>query len=250
MERRELRQGIGAGAKGMDVSHRNGWGWGLFLLLLSSLVLAALSGEAASPGDPCSGLVENGCFDRDLEGWEVGGELPVSIAEVSPDPPCDVSPAVRLGIPVPQEEQPKSSAWISQTITIPLQMQSPLLTFCYDIFTNDILHWSSFHVQLCGDPGGCIEILRDGCEFEPGDTIELGWRRFAYDLTPYRGHVITLRFESRNEWDGAWGIWTFVDGIRILEGHPIHLPIVLRNAKFLTPTPTFTPTMKPTPTPT
>jgi photosystem II stability/assembly factor-like uncharacterized protein len=247
MERRGFGQEIGNGTKGMGLSRHGWWLWGAFLLLLSSLALASLSGEAASSPDPCSGLVENGCFDRDLDHWEFGGELPVSIVE-SPST-CDASPVVLLGTPVPKEYQYKRSAWISQTITIPLQVQFPFLTFCYDIITNDVLDWSSFHVWLRKDSGSVIEILRDGYPgpYAPPPGNELGWRTFTYDLTPYRGHTITLRFENKNEHDESWGIWTFVDGIKIRE-RQIYLPAIFRTAELVTRMPTFTPTLTPTST--
>ncbi|HID86117.1 MAG TPA: CAP domain-containing protein [Anaerolineae bacterium] len=236
----------------MSLSHHGGWSWGTtFLLLLSFLVLVSLSEEAAFPGDPCSGLVKNGCFDKGFNGWEGGGNLPVSIVELTS--PCDASPVVRLGVSVPQVPRVKSSAWISQTITIPLQVQHPLLTFCYDIFTNTVIDWSAFHVQIQEESGEITEILRDGYEgeYEPDPGTELGWRHFAYDLTPYRGRTITLRFGSTDEWEGAYGIWTLVDGIKIFEGYPVHLPVALRNAKPPTPTtgPKPFPTETPTPTP-
>jgi uncharacterized protein YkwD len=247
MKTKRLRQEAEEEAESRGLSRLAWWlWWGMLLLLLSSLALASLVGEAAVPFDPCSGLVKNGCFNKELDYWEEGGELSVSITEIAST--CDTPPVVLLGTPVPAEEHPKGSAWISQTITIPLQIQFPVLTFCYDIFTNDIFDWSSFHVRLRKDSENDIEILRDGYESEGGSPpkpgTELGWRTFVYDLTPYRGHTITLEFENKNEHDGGWGIWTYVDGIKIRD-RQIYLPAVIRD-----PTPTPTPTSTPTPTPT
>ena len=248
METRKIRRETGDG-KSRALSRHGWWIWGAFLLLLSFFALAFHAGAVTPPPDPRSGWVQNGCFDRGLEEWEVGGDLPVSIVEIASS--CDDSPVVLLGTPVSKVEQSAGSAWISQTLTIPLQVRPPLLTFCYDIITNDNLDWSSFHVQIHESPGSVIEILRDGYPgpYAPPEGTELGWRTFAYDLTPYRGHTITLWFENKNEWDGALGIWTFVDGIKVLERErQVHLPAVFRDAEFPTPTPTLTSTLTPTPT--
>jgi len=184
--------------------------------------------------------------------------------------------SVRLGRPVEPVEQRGGASWISQTIYLPENIQQPILTFSYRIVTNDIIHWASFRAKLLDSQGSLLALLlRDGYDSPNNVAIpnnDLGWKQVWFDLSAYRGRTIRLYFESRNEFDGALGIWTYVDGVRLVEAERTFLPVAMRNHEAgvvertptvtptatatvtpsLTPTltPTFTPTPTPTPTPT
>jgi len=196
-------------------------GWASLLVILwSALLSGAVYGKGFSAydyPDPGSGLVINGCFETgDLTGWVAGGILPSSVTDAYSH---NGRYSAQLGGPVPCIEQPASSAWMYQSIIIPPDMPSPFLSFRYRIVTNDILDWSSFHVKIKdGDNNTLLEVLRDG--YDPPDHVaicgnDLGWRSYEYDLSPFKGQQVNLWFESRNEWDGALGIWTYVDQVSV-----------------------------------
>lgn len=164
-------------------------------------------------------IVTNGGFEEaeDFIGWVHGGDLPQTIV---PNPHSGSYSAL-LGMPVESSEQPASSAWMYQIVTVPSDMPSPSFSFWYRIVTNDIRGWASFHVEIRDDSGTIIlsEVLFDG--YDPPDNIaipnnDLGWRAYSYNLSPYKGKTISLWFESKNEWDGALGIWTYVDDVQIV----------------------------------
>ena len=163
-------------------------------------------------------IVTNGGFEEteDFIGWVHGGELPQSIA---PNPHSGSYSAL-LGMPVESSEQPTSSAWMYQTVTVPSDMPSPTFSFWYRIVTNDIRGWASFHVEVRDSSGTTTlaEVLYGG--YDPPDNVaipnnDLGWKTHSYDVSPYKGQTISLWFESKNEWNGALGIWTYVDDVRV-----------------------------------
>lgn len=209
-------------------------GWASLLMILwSALLSGAVYGKGFSAyeyPDPCSGLVINGCFETgDLTGWVAGGLLPSSVTDASH---YSGGYSAQLGVPVPCIEQPASSAWIYQEIFIPQDVPSPLLSFRYRIITNDILDWSSFRVRI-KDGDAVVEILRDG--YDPPDNVaipnnDLGWRIFSYDLSPFQGRQIKLWFESRNEWDGALGIWTYLDDVKVFSSEVVSEELVFNGS--------------------
>jgi len=95
------------------------------------------------------------------------------------------------------------------TIYIPADAPSPTLSSKYRIFTNDILDWSSFYVEIRHPNNVPIaEVLRDG--YDPPNRVaicanDLGWKPFTYDLSQHKGMVVRLWFETRNEFDGGLG---------------------------------------------
>jgi hypothetical protein len=43
----------------------------------------------------------------------------------------------------------------------------------------------------------------------------------TYDLSKYKGQHIRLVFSNRNLWPNSWGIWTYVDDVRVLDAGPL-----------------------------
>jgi len=169
-----------------------------------------------------SAEIQDGGFEvGDFLCWRHGGTLPQSIVEelYNGDPPHSGRYVAELGTttecPV---EQPAGSAWIYQTIVVP-DTPSPTLTFWYRIVTNDILEWSSFHVEIRDENNVPIApVLRYG--YNPPDRIaicydDLGWRTDSIDLSKLRGRTVRVWFESKNEFTGALGIWAYVDDVTI-----------------------------------
>ncbi len=237
----------------------------LLLVALAAAILAALSVTAGGAGAPAAcdeGIVQNGCFETgDLAGWMDGGELPTLVVSNNA---WEGLWSARLALPVPwdpesPEQLPRSSAWIKQPIEIPQTLRSPVLSFCYNIITHDIIHYSDFRVQLRDDEGRLLAaLLRDG--YDPPDGInipnnDLGWKCKTYSLAAFKGQRVWVRFEARNIWDGSLGIWVYLDQVEVADrGHQLHLPVIARMWRFgtstFTPTPSMTPTFTSTPSPT
>ncbi len=226
------------------------WGFAFLILALSAWGIHTTASVA------CDTLVINGCFETgSFAPWRFGstGGMPDPI--LTTETAVDGKFSVRLGEPVAPVEQPGGAAWISQTIYLPADMQEPILTFSYRIVTNDIIHWASFRAKLLDRDGNPVALLlRDGYNSPDNIAIphnDLGWKQVWFDLSAYRGRTLRLYFESRNEFDGALGIWTYVDGVRLVEAQHTFLPVAMRNyLPGATPTPTWTPTATATWTPT
>jgi hypothetical protein len=117
-----------------------------------------------------------------------------------------------------EEGVPIGSAWMEQTFLVP-DTSHPTLSFWYNIFTQDINpylddHLDSFDVRING-----ALLFRDarrtgkhGCD--PQDQADLGWQTGEIDLNAYRGQQIAIRFENRNQPDGFYNTWTFVDDVQ------------------------------------
>jgi hypothetical protein len=111
-----------------------------------------------------------------------------------------------------------------QDFTVPNVQGTVILSFTYRIFTNDILGWASFHVELHAPNDAILDyILRDG--YDPPKPIakcnnDLGWKTHSYDLSGFKGQTVRIYFASRNEWDGGLGIWTYVDDVKRLQIGP------------------------------
>jgi hypothetical protein len=125
-----------------------------------------------------------------------------------------------LGTPAPCISQTAAAAWMYQEFIVPNVTGTVSITFTYRIFTNDVLDWASFHAELRAPNGTLLaRILRDGYRSQTAVCgNDLGWKTFSYNLEAYKGQTVRLYFESKNEWDGGLGIWTYVDDVKLQMG--------------------------------
>ena len=64
----------------------------------------------------------------------------------------------------------------------------------------------------------------------PLNYANLGWRNAVYDLSTFKGQHVRLVFANRNLWPNSWGIWTYVDDVRLVDAGPLPPPVgVYRN---------------------
>lgn len=217
-------------------------------------------------------LVTNGSFESgEFTPW-IAGAWTGGIGDACADGGSMLAPVIthefahdgklsaRLGAPVEAFGHPAGASWIYQSIHVPRSFRAPELVFHYRIVTNDIIHWASFRAEVHDLSGQRLEVLlRDGYDPANGAAIpgyDMGWREGRFDLSAYRGETIRLYFESKNEYCGGWGIWTYLDDVRVINRTRMFVPIVMRNHRgivvTLTPLPTFefTPTITSTATPT
>lgn len=174
--------------------------------------------------DPRSGAVFNGAFDSQpiLDGWRIGGELPVGPAPEA----YQGTAAVRLGSPVPQAAQGQGQAWIQQTLYIDPAWAHPELAFSYRAYVNDIRDYSDFFVELLGEDGlsHLATLVRDGfmsCDnAAPGAGTDLGWQTRRFDLSPWKGQAVRLMLSVRNLWPDSLGMWVDIDDVRLIDSGP------------------------------
>ena len=241
------------------------------VLYFGLVTLMGVALAASPPAGNCGGWVINGCFESgELTPWHAAGELPSVVVDGRSEYAYDGTFSLRLGEVVqwktPPVVLPKSSAVVTQNVTIPATWTHPVLSFWYVIRTHDIIGWSSFYVCLVdlgegGDDAGetreptavsdlpmrCRKdtadmdprvtlILQDG--FDPPDRIpvpyqKVGPRRKLFDLSPFKGHTVTLWFEAANEWDmQSYGIWVYLDDVIVMDrAYQLDLPILMVRAR-------------------
>jgi len=175
---------------------------------------------------PDSGLVLNGSFESSpaLSEWTYGGELPFSRAAHA----AQGSYALQIGQLVSQTDQGQGDAWAHQTFYVRPEWDRPMLSFKYNMFVNDIMDYSDFFVAIQDGVGlnHLQTVLRDGYQpcipgTAPKAGTDLGWRSASFDLSAYKGEHIRLVFSNRNLWPNSWGIWTYVDDVRVIDAGPI-----------------------------
>ena len=181
--------------------------------------------------------VTNGEFETgSFSGWSSGGAMPTSLAPPPAPPPTGAgaysallgSPAYGHGYPNPVV--PVGSAAVSQTVTVPLISEWPLmrLSFWYRVFTYDVVyhpgrqkHYDSFEVYVLSSTGVTItRLLQDGntdlsLVGPDKPVIDLGWKLVSFDLSPYAGQTIRLWFGNFNRQDGYYNTYTYLDSVRI-----------------------------------
>ena len=171
----------------------------------------------------------NGSFEDafPLDEWSFGGIISPEISSNAKEG----RQSLLLGKPVDQTEQGENYSWAHQTIFIDPNIERPILKFSYNMFVNDILDYSDFFVQIQDGTGRnyLSTVVRDGYQpcipgTAPAAGTNLGWRSVNYDLSAYKGQHIRLVFSNRNLWPISWGIWTYVDDVKVLDAGPLPPP--------------------------
>ena len=109
-------------------------------------------------------------------------------------------------------------SWISQVVQVP-NTAAPQLEVWYHIFTwdhnsqlNDL--FDRFEIWL-----NSTRVHRDANVFAnpgcSGPPTDLGWKRFTYDLSAYRGQRVMLKLSNIVWPDEAYNTWTFVDDVMV-----------------------------------
>ena len=189
--------------------------------------------QVFSPGlpapDPYSGLALNGTFESNpvLTEWTYGGSLPVSRSTNA----SQGTYSLQLAQPVAQTEQGEGQAWAHQTFYVRPEWDRPILSFKYNMYVNDIMDYSDFFVAIQDGVGlnHLATVVRDGYQpcipgTAPSAGTNLGWRSVNYDLSAYKGQHIRLVFSNRNLWPISWGIWTYVDDVKVVDAGPLPPP--------------------------
>lgn len=170
-----------------------------------------------------SGLVQNGSFEYwpTLTEWSYGGHFPVSLV----NNPSHGQNALSLGKAEPgREAQGQGKAYAYTNFYVDPNWRWPVLSFDYNMFVNDIKAYSDFYVEVQDGVGlnHLAEVVHDGFDpctpgVPPSPGRNLGWRSAQFDLSPYKGQHIRIVFSNRNRWPEAWGMWTHVDNVRVLD---------------------------------
>jgi len=73
----------------------------------------------------------------------------------------------------------------------------------FDFYLNGSLIWRDNYDNFPDPSPGC------------DSRQDLGWKWSTYDLAPFQGQEITLRFENVTRVDGWYNTWTYVDDVQI-----------------------------------
>lgn len=176
--------------------------------------------------DPYSGLVLDGAFEKTpiFNDWTYSDRLPVTRSAYS----LQGNYSMLLGEVADAMEQGTERAWAYTTFFVRPEWDRPVLSFKYNIFANDILDYSDFLVEIQDGAGlnHLATVVRDGyqpCQpgLAPAAGTNLGWRTATADLSAYKGQHVRLKFSNRNLWPMSWGIWTYVDDVRVIDAGPL-----------------------------
>jgi tripartite motif-containing protein 71 len=195
------------------------------------------------PNDSFSGLVQNGSFEKEptLMEWTYGGDLPVTRTTSTQ---THGSYSMLLGEQSAQTEQGIREAWAYSNFFVNPNWSRPVLTFNYRMQVNDIMDYSDFFVAIQDGVGlnHLQTVLRDGFQpcvpaQPPAPGQDLGWRSATIDLSAYKGQHIRLVFSNRNLWTGSWGIWTYLDEVKVWDAgylppvagpYENHMPMIFK----------------------
>jgi len=183
------------------------------VLIILFVVIAATAGvmvtvKLLAPTPVCYG--DNGSFERRLECWQSGGQLARSArceggqcyaVLGSPDYKCEG------GVPV-------GEAWIEQSFQVP-ETISPTLSLKYLIFSYDLIDYDFFQVEVNGQSVGRFgntDWSESDCDRVVWDS---GWRSSEFDLSAYRGEIVTVTLENVNGTHEWWNTWTYLDDVEI-----------------------------------
>jgi len=167
-----------------------------------------------------------------LNEWTYGGSLPISIS----DHAQQGFNALQLGVPVDQDFQGIGDAWAYQVVYIRPEWYFPVLSFQYNVFTNDIVEYSDFLVEIQDGVGlnHLATVVRDGYQSEtkeilPDPGTDLGWKTVTYDLSAFRGQTIRIAFSNRNLLPESKGVWSFLDDVKLTdETEWVYMPLINR----------------------
>ncbi|MBI5878720.1 MAG: hypothetical protein HZB53_13805 [Chloroflexi bacterium] len=136
------------------------------------------------------------------------------------------------------------TAWAYQTVRVPVGAPV-LLTLWYRMFTFDVLHgcrialWDSTDVSVRTADGMELALVaRDGytdaaCGSYVPALHDLGWRKAAYDMTPYAGQTIQIYVGLSNRNQPVDDSWVYVDDVSITPGvmppvYRTYIPMIVR----------------------
>ena len=141
------------------------------VLLLDDIVSVAAS----------TALIANGNFEAgNLSGWTVtqGGQFPKIVSSGA----AGSAFALQMG-DGGTGLGGGNTASIQQAISVPAS-GAPVLSFNYKVEGNDGINWDWMKLYL------------DGKEIAVWATDTGGWQTFTYDLSAYKGKLVTLKFSS------------------------------------------------------
>ncbi|NLA80940.1 MAG: hypothetical protein GX853_09425 [Chloroflexi bacterium] len=182
------------------------------------------------PPDGYSGLAQNGSFEAtpEISEWITGGNFPVALSNNA----SHGQKALVLGHIAPgRTPQEQGKAFAYSNFYVDPNWTRPVLSFDYNMFANDVKAWSDFFVEVQDGVGlnHLATVVQDGFEpciegAAPNPGQNLGWRSVEFDLSAFKGQHIRLKFTVQNKWPNAWGMWTHVDNVRVLDYGAALLP--------------------------
>jgi len=121
---------------------------------------------------------------------------------------ADFREAIYLG-PQPLSESEKS--WLSQSLTVPVSMTNPVLSFLYSLSGVSDISGDEFRVLVSTDISTTTTLFTS--------TTPTNWEHVWFDMTPWSGQAITLTFEL-SETAGYPPANALLDEVTLGSAHP------------------------------
>ena len=190
--------------------------------------------ESQYPADPHDAtfvdLIVNGTFESGFDGWEILKSEAAWQASVVPGE-CGAAHAILLGSPAYDNRGgvPMGAVMLQQTVDLPALApgQRLALLFRYRMITWDwkwkptdhSIRYDTFEAEVVDRSGQEHELLVDGYEHSAPyipERQDLGCRTGGpYDLTPYAGQRVQIRFANWNRYDRNLNTYTYLEDVRI-----------------------------------
>jgi len=199
-------------------------------LILLALVPAALRPPVAlgSGLAGCSELIVNGGCEQGSAGWQQqpSPPLPAGVTRVDSfyphTPDFGAYLAGRNG----------ANDRLSQQVTLPANASSLTLDLWWALFTEETA--GAFdHLQVAFHEPSNSALIATLLEADNTSATDWAWSLASFDLTPYAGRTVILRFTATNDTAGSPTIF-FADDISILvcttspTSTTLYLPLVIR----------------------
>ncbi len=205
----------------------------------------ASSPTAAGPISSCVELIANGGFELGAAGWQqsVSPPLPAGATLIDPLFPHTGALGAYLA------GRNGATDRLSQTVTLPAGSSSLTLTFWWALSTQEAAGaFDLLQGALDDAGGGLITTLLTVDNTSADDWV---WSSETFDLAPYAGRTITLRFTATNDAVGSPTAF-FLDDASLLAcsatpGETV-TPTATATLEPPTATPTATRTSSPSPT--
>lgn len=141
---------------------------------------------------PCvSNTLSNGGFESGtLDCWTGGGALSPVVSTLQSHGGSFSAQLGASGLP-----EPAGDSWLYQTITIPLSIENPVLSFWYWPWTQDTIDYDWQEAQIRDTNGQLL------AQVFKVDSNAQTWTHVSFDLTPYKGQTVQLYFNVHE--DGA-----------------------------------------------
>ncbi|HUI83663.1 MAG TPA: choice-of-anchor D domain-containing protein [Candidatus Binatia bacterium] len=167
---------------------------------------ATLTGLGTQPATCVAGTLSNGGFESGaLDCWTAGGVFSPLVSTLQAHGGSFSAQLGATGLP-----EPDGDSWIYQTVTVPMDLQQPTLSFWYWPWTDDTIEYDWQEAQIRDADGNPLAQI-----FKVASNAQ-AWTHATFDLTPWQGQTIQLYFNAHEDgYDDP--TYMYVDDVSITE---------------------------------